>query len=415
MRNTKFETWLNTYTVIEQRGEGANGYVYEVLDQDKQRLALKHLKANPGRQKMKRFVNEAHFCKQDWHENIIKVIDEGFTNENTEKLPFIVMPFYKFTLYDLIKERRLDGERALVLFIQMLEGVGAAHLKGVFHRDLKPENILCNENKDKIVIADFGIAHFCEELLATSMNTEGGERLCNVYYAAPEQLKPKGTVDHRADIFALGKILNVLFTFEPAHGANYKKIKDCNPKFGFLDELADPMMDQDVLKRPQTIESVKQRLVALKQDNVNFQKLDELSRRVIPSTAVPTFIPIQAVSRSFESNRLRLQLNTNPDREWIETFHSAPNGVLGGFGVRRAEQFTFSGDVAMASFSDHASQRDFQEAIDLFKNWCDQANSKYPHIIKDRLQREDADRRQKLIKEREAEERRADIERNLKL
>ncbi len=63
-----------------------------------------------------------------------------------------------------------------------------AHNKKVWHRDIKPENILVDEN-DNVVLADFGIAHFCDELLITAVETKAAERLANFQYSAPEQRK----------------------------------------------------------------------------------------------------------------------------------------------------------------------------------------------------------------------------------
>jgi serine/threonine protein kinase len=56
----------------------------------------------------------------------------------------------------------------------------------VSHRDLKPENILVSTAAD-LVVADFGAAHFAEELLHTAVKTGDAERLANFRYAAPEQ------------------------------------------------------------------------------------------------------------------------------------------------------------------------------------------------------------------------------------
>jgi eukaryotic-like serine/threonine-protein kinase len=74
----------------------------------------------------------------------------------------------------------------------------------VFHRDLKPENILYDRNADRLVVADFGIAHFEEDQLLTAVETKDRERLANFKYAAPEQGIRGRPVDHRADIFAFG-------------------------------------------------------------------------------------------------------------------------------------------------------------------------------------------------------------------
>jgi len=48
---------------------------------------------------------------------------------------------YTSSLRDLIKDG-IALDSVLPFFLQILDGVEAAHLVGVVHRDLKPENIL---------------------------------------------------------------------------------------------------------------------------------------------------------------------------------------------------------------------------------------------------------------------------------
>jgi len=84
-------------------------------------------------------------------------------------------------------------------------------------------------------VADFGIAHFTRDVLIESVKTSDGARLCNFTYAAPEQRQRGASVDHRADIYALGLILNELFTTKIPLGADYVKIRDVALEFEWLD------------------------------------------------------------------------------------------------------------------------------------------------------------------------------------
>ena len=49
---------------------------------------------------------------------------------------------------------------------QVLEAVHDLHSRGIVHRDLKPENILFYNNTDtsKVLVADFGLSEYEEEL-----------------------------------------------------------------------------------------------------------------------------------------------------------------------------------------------------------------------------------------------------------
>lgn len=74
------------------------------------------------------------------------------------------MPRLAETLRGLMN-RSINADQVLPLFAQVLDGVEAAHLLGVIHRDIKPENILHHPHESRLLIADFGIAHFEEEEL----------------------------------------------------------------------------------------------------------------------------------------------------------------------------------------------------------------------------------------------------------
>jgi len=150
--------------------------------------------------------------------------------DRQKRLPFYVMPLYDSSLRKLMEGGVSPGD-VLKLFNDILDGVEAAHLQNVFHRDLKPENLLVEMPGRRIVVADFGIAHFEEEDLFTAVKT-GDERLANYRYSAPEQRTPGGSVDHRADIFALGLILNEMFTGELAQGTAHKLVAAADPNFG---------------------------------------------------------------------------------------------------------------------------------------------------------------------------------------
>ena len=87
---------------------------------------------------------------------------------------------YQSSLRPLMQER-ISPDGVLPLFSQILDGVEVAHLQGVVHRDLKPENILYDRDSQTLAIADFGIARFTEDLLATRVETASAQRLtsCN--------------------------------------------------------------------------------------------------------------------------------------------------------------------------------------------------------------------------------------------
>ena len=163
------------YTVDRSLGSGGAGEVYLVKDESGEAFAAKALRPGLSKQKLKRFQNELMFGVKEDHPNLIKVLDFGRTEDGA---PFYIMPLANSTLREMMKAG-IPDEQKMELFAGILDGIEAAHLKGVFHRDLKPENILYFESGRRLSVADFGIAHFEEEHLHTSVEALASERLAN--------------------------------------------------------------------------------------------------------------------------------------------------------------------------------------------------------------------------------------------
>lgn len=244
----------NKYSLGKVIGNGGAGIVYEARMEDNAPCAIKILSAQQS-SKIKRFKNEIAYCFRNQHKNIISVSDFGQTDGRT----FYVMPLYGSTLRKLIVSG-VEHKKILDLFAQILDGVEAAHLNSVYHRDLKPENILFDETTGTLVVADFGIAKFKEEELQTAVETSAQERLANFQYSAPEQRVRGRVVDQRADIYALGLILNEMFTGDVPQGAGFRRIASFAPKYSYLDSAIDSMVQQTPENRPGTISDVRRLL-----------------------------------------------------------------------------------------------------------------------------------------------------------
>ncbi|HTB21455.1 MAG TPA: serine/threonine-protein kinase [bacterium] len=255
-----FETSSDSYQGIGVIGEGGPGRVFRVTDSEGTEWALKILKPdNLDIGRAKRFRNEIGFGRRNTHKNIVTIVDEGFREEGGIKCPFYVMKKYAGTLRHLM-DAGLPEDKRLSVFWKILDGLESAHLQRIYHRDLKPENILCDADGDDVAIADFGIAHFAEEHLFTSIETRPGARLANFQYAAPEQRQRGATIDHRSDIYALGMILNELYTGTLLQGTQYKKIAEVFPEMAFLDDLVEKMVRQTPADRIGSVTEIKDAL-----------------------------------------------------------------------------------------------------------------------------------------------------------
>jgi len=239
-----FHTASGSYNYLDTIGEGGSGRVFKVEDEKKDIFAIKCIHPeNLTQKRRKRFINELSFCRSSDHKNILKVLDWGSVEIKGKQCPFYVMKYYPATLRILMKEG-IESNRILFYFSQILDGVEAAHLQNIWHRDLKPENILYDPPSNLLVVADFGIARFSEELLHTSIETQDTERLANFQYSAPEQ-RVRGQVgDYRADIYALGLMLNEMFTDALLQGTGYIKIADVVSDYSYLDVLIEELVRQ---------------------------------------------------------------------------------------------------------------------------------------------------------------------------
>ncbi|CAH2252954.1 interferon-induced, double-stranded RNA-activated kinase [Pelobates cultripes] len=130
-------------------------------------------------------------------------------NRSTQVCLFIQMELCKYgTLREWMEKRnKIDKERSLDIFRQIIEGVVFIHSNKLIHRDLKPENIFF-ATESIIKIGDFG--------LATPMSEENEKQaICRTQgtgtksYMAPEQ--EEATYENEVDIFPLGLILIELF------------------------------------------------------------------------------------------------------------------------------------------------------------------------------------------------------------
>lgn len=172
-----FRTDLETYTAEAQPiGNGGSGFVYLTTGSDGQRYAVKVLAPERATStKLKRFANELYFGRKVRHDHIVPVLDSGTVELRSKQTPFFVMPHYSSSLRQMLSDG-LEPDVALKLFDGIIAGLEFAHGRSVWHRDIKPENILYDKATDRLLLADFGIAHFEEDDLHTAEDRIGTRR-----------------------------------------------------------------------------------------------------------------------------------------------------------------------------------------------------------------------------------------------
>lgn len=223
---------LGRFKVDGLIAQGTAGLVLSGHDEDGSRVALK-LAEQIGVQARHRFHQEINACRRLNHPHIIKIRGSG----EFDGRPWYAMDFHgRATLRDLIvcntegidndvpslvrgirkghirptnRHRRLLPQTAALNLIMDIGGaIAHAHGRGLIHRDLKPENVLIRDDGQPVV-CDFGLV---KDLAADSANTGTGRFLGTIGYQAPEQREAGRSADERADVFALGVMLEELLT-----------------------------------------------------------------------------------------------------------------------------------------------------------------------------------------------------------
>lgn len=314
------KTAFDSYTIVKMIAQGGNGRVFEVFNEDGKSYAAKIVDMkNLIDDKRKRLKNEIYFCEMNSHENIIHIIDDGIFEKCGGSYIFYIMPLYQINLRGLMK-RNIDPERIINCFEDICKGLEYAHKKECVHRDIKPENILINES-GRCVIADFGIAHFIKNDQRTLVETKSNSRLANFSYRAPEQIDGSNCCTSATDIFALGLILNEMFTGNIPSGANFKKIGDVNAEYAFLDGLVDKMIAQAPEKRHQNSHELLIDYSARLESESNIRKIQKLKEPV--SNNLVEFNSIEIVDIKIVDNDLVIVLSDTVNTDWQNLFRNA--------------------------------------------------------------------------------------------
>jgi response regulator RpfG family c-di-GMP phosphodiesterase len=199
---------LGNYRILERIGTGGMGVVFRGEHVRIRRpVALKVLTGSDelDPRMLTRFFGEIRAIAQLRHPNIVAAIDAGeekTQDPDTPILYYFAMEYVpgKDLESMVVEDGPMPPGRACGLLYQVADALTEAHRHGLIHRDIKPSNVLVTpEGQAKLL--DFGLAL---RPRVTVRVTDPGAVLGTVGYMAPEQAQDARTVDHRADIYALG-------------------------------------------------------------------------------------------------------------------------------------------------------------------------------------------------------------------
>ncbi|MEK7401965.1 MAG: serine/threonine-protein kinase [Gemmatimonadota bacterium] len=222
------EALAPTYLLVRKLGAGGMGSVYLARDPTlKRNVAVKvlapELADDPGPRA--RFQREAEAVASLSHPNVVSVYSVG---KLANGVPYFVMQFVNGRSsadrietdgpFDLDSAKRCLGDVASAL--------AAAHRQGIIHRDIKPANILHDDESNRALVTDFGIASVIaagadeppisptREDIATAVTTrltQTGAMVGTPAYMSPEQLLAE-PVTEKTDIYSLGLLGYELLT-----------------------------------------------------------------------------------------------------------------------------------------------------------------------------------------------------------
>jgi serine/threonine-protein kinase len=202
-------TVAGRFVISKLLGAGGMGQVYQAQDTKLKRVvAIKRMapRLQQNEQDRRKFLREAQQASALNHPNIASIYD--VIEEEGEI--FLIMEYVEGT--PLRSELQGHKDRSMEEFLKVaaqgLEGLNAAHEKGILHGDIKPENIMLTPD-GRVKLLDFGVARRfslgdANDATMTAA-TLSAAMSGTPAYMAPEVLMQK-PYDGRADLFSMGLV-----------------------------------------------------------------------------------------------------------------------------------------------------------------------------------------------------------------
>ncbi|MDE5738014.1 MAG: protein kinase [Oscillospiraceae bacterium] len=206
------------YQIIRLINVGKNGAVFLVkcnASVNNKKYALK-IQYNLLERRLKRFNREVEFLKKQNKPWLLSYQDEGIITYANKSYPFVVTPYYPYTLEEYIVLKNVCHSKKIKFACNL--AMALCYLKecNMVHRDIKPQNILTNGKH--IVLADFGLIKSVLESNSTKKCIDIFLASSSMprYYRTPELVAYARGETHafytESDTFQMGLVFSWLFT-----------------------------------------------------------------------------------------------------------------------------------------------------------------------------------------------------------
>ena len=272
------------YTINRHISSGSFGTVYEILNEEDNKVyALKEL-TNMDTVSKQRFEREVKTLSELNHPNIVRVFYWNVGGDAPKFTPYYIMEYLGGNSLKEYMAEKFDNDEKYYfgigwtisnIVLPVCNALAQAHSSNIYHRDLKPSNIMfTDDTKSSIKIADWGLVKIGESsdsnssyntsttidldrrsLELTAVVSEG-----NIGgtpdYCSPEQWfatvnDNDRLIDGRTDIFSLGVIFYEMLTrrrpphYDPNNPGMSRSVVNSPSEYN---SLIPPPLDQCVLK-----------------------------------------------------------------------------------------------------------------------------------------------------------------------
>jgi hypothetical protein len=210
----------NQFRIVRLIGSGGMGEVYEAIDLNLGRIALKAIRPEIALDPhvIAHFKKEVQLARRLSGPHVCRIHALHVASDATAgpRRIFLTMEYLDgITLTDKVRESGpLPWREVKAIALEICEGLRVMHEAGIIHRDLKSRNVMLADRNGsmKAVVMDFGLAREVRTATsetATDVSVEGVAG--TIDYMAPEQFAGD-PLTPAADIFALGVVMYELAT-----------------------------------------------------------------------------------------------------------------------------------------------------------------------------------------------------------